>query len=151
MLKTCFKCKRELPRSEFYAHPQMGDGLLGKCKDCTKADAIANYDRRRQDPAFVARERARGRDKHARLYSTGAGWQSPDAPLEMKKRAWVVLNRAVQSGQVVRPTTCSDCGDAGRIDGHHRDYAKPLDVDWLCQKCHRRRHAVHPERLQVSA
>ena len=41
VLKRCFKCGGRFPRSEFYRHPSMGDGLLGKCKGCTKKDAAA--------------------------------------------------------------------------------------------------------------
>lgn len=56
-LKKCFKCKHVKPLIEFYKHPRMGDGYLGKCKSCTKNDAnkqridnleiIRKYDRNR--------------------------------------------------------------------------------------------------------
>lgn len=37
--KTCFKCQTTKPLTEYYKHPFMGDGHLGKCKDCTRNDA----------------------------------------------------------------------------------------------------------------
>ena len=40
--KICFKCHRELLLDEFYRHPKMVDGHIGKCKDCARSDAL-NY------------------------------------------------------------------------------------------------------------
>lgn len=50
------------------------------------------------------------------------------------------VRRAVSSGALVRPEKCSRCGSGGRIQAHHHDYDKPLDVEWLCASCHLERH-----------
>lgn len=68
MKKRCFKCGLEKPLEEFYKHPQMGDGHLNKCKECAKKDVRENYDKNIENPDYVEKERARGRDKHHRLY-----------------------------------------------------------------------------------
>jgi hypothetical protein len=61
-----------------------------------------------------------------------------------RELARVTLQRAVRAGDVVRPDRCSRCGNEpppGRaINGHHHDYSKPLDVEWLCEKCHTAHH-----------
>jgi hypothetical protein len=31
------------------------------------------------------------------------------------------------------------CGEP-KVHAHHEDYSRPLDVTWLCQKCHVQRH-----------
>lgn len=51
------------------------------------------------------------------------------------------LSRAKKSGKIeVRP--CSVCGDT-KVQGHHKDYDKPLEVVWLCDKHHRELHGGH--------
>lgn len=32
-MKTCFKCGESLDEDQFYKHPAMADGRLGKCKE----------------------------------------------------------------------------------------------------------------------
>lgn len=48
----------------------------------------------------------------------------------------------MQRGELVRPAVCEQCGAAGDIHGHHDDYAKPLEVRWLCHPCHAGEHTV---------
>ena len=66
-MKKCFKCGIEKELSEFYVHPQMGDGHLNKCKDCTKNDVKKDYNEKSQSPEWMEKERSRGRDKYHRL------------------------------------------------------------------------------------
>ena len=54
-----------------------------------------------------------------------------------------LLEQAIEDGLMERKTVCEKCGDSGtfkngrtKIQAHHTDYNKPLDVIWLCQKCH---------------
>jgi len=58
-----------------------------------------------------------------------------------KRRAHVAVCNAVRRGRLIKPTSCVDCGkEATRIEAHHADYSKRLDVAWLCQQCHITRH-----------
>ena len=150
MDKRCFRCGATKGLSEFYAHPRMADGHLNKCKDCAKNDASEFLRRKVATPDGLEAERARGREKYRRLYRVGPNWTSPPATRAQRIRASSVLARAVRSGKILRPRRCEDCGVIPkRIHGHHEDYNKPLAVIWVCSMCHRRRHAIHPERVKT--
>src|ERR1700733_276343 len=62
-----------------------------------------------------------------------------------KQRAQTAVACAVENGTLVRPARCSRCGSTKDIQAHHPDYSKPLDVEWLCCKCH---VGVHRPRRQ---
>ena len=80
-------------------------------------------------------------------------------------RAWAVLNperartthnaammvyRAIRAGKLIRPDQCSGCRQhSTKIEAAHVDYARPLDVIWLCVRCHRDFDRVAPKTLGV--
>ena len=53
-----------------------------------------------------------------------------------KKAARDISYRAIKSGKLIKPDICPKCGSSIDIEHHHEDYSKPLDVVWLCIKCH---------------
>ena len=42
MTKLCFGCGLEKNLTDFYKHPKMNDGHLGKCKECCKSQNRTN-------------------------------------------------------------------------------------------------------------
>jgi len=64
-------------------------------------------------------------------------------PVQAKKKvakvAWVAASK------LPRPRKCQKCRRLGsRIDAHHSDYDRPLDVRFLCRSCHMKAHRRRP-------
>lgn len=147
--KKCFKCGKAKPLDEFYKHPRMKDGHLGKCKECTKKDVAE--DRINNPEKLKARDRKRNRLPH-RIKKRKEYAQSPKGRKvcnkikknwteknPLKRLASLMVNRAIKAGRLKRQS-CEKCGSAVRVHGHHDDYYKPLEVRWLCSKCHAKLH-----------
>lgn len=76
-----------------------------------------------------------------------------------KNRCRVATSRAIKRGILTRQP-CEECG-LEKVDAHHEDYSKPLEVRWLCRAHHAALHvaknqaralALKPERdLQEAA
>lgn len=135
MKKTCFKCSKEKDLGDFYPHPQMADGHLNKCKECTKRDVKANY--RKNLEHYKEYERGRFRRPERRAYLIELQ-RSIRRNNHEKYKARVAVGNALRSGLLVREP-CAVCGEE-RSQAHHPDYSKPLDVVWLCHEHHRKEH-----------
>lgn len=57
-----------------------------------------------------------------------------------KRKAHNKVLTAIRAGRLVKSIACECCGSKEPLDAHHDDYSAPLDVRWLCRRCH---HAVH--------
>lgn len=53
-----------------------------------------------------------------------------------KQKARLKLKYEIKMGRIIRPDTCSVCKEKKKIEAHHEDYDKPLDVVWVCRQCH---------------
>lgn len=152
-MKECFRCEKVKDLAEFYTHPQMADGHLNKCKTCTKEDArrhraanldrIRAYDRNRADtPArvvarkCVAAVRRGDPEKRAADLESRRKWRERN---KIKRATHILCGNAIRDGRLKREP-CVRCGATENLHAHHEDYYKPLDVTWLCQKCHGLRH-----------
>jgi len=56
-----------------------------------------------------------------------------------KYAAHYAVAQALIHGTLIRPSSCR-CGNRGRLEAHHEDYAKQLEVDFLCVPCHKEKH-----------
>lgn len=134
-MKKCFKCGAEKEIDCFYRHPKMSDGRLGKCKECTKLDTRSSY----RERIVQRKEYDRLRNKRPERRASNAERQRA---IRVSSRDKYVARSAVQYavrvGKLI-PMPCEVCGDE-RVQGHHDDYSKPLDVRWLCFKHHKEVH-----------
>jgi len=138
-LKTCFKCGTEKPLTEFYRHPMMGDGHLNKCKKCTKKDTREN--RRKRIDYYRKYDLQRYRDNPKRREATLRWFKEKMALHPAAKKASDIVSNAIRDGRMKRQP-CEVCGDP-KSEAHHPDYAKPLDVMWLCRSHHVQWHHKH--------
>lgn len=148
--KRCFKCLQVLPLEAFYKHSMMSGGRMNKCKECTKRDVKehrqANLERVR------AYDKLRGSMPHRvaarkEYAQTEAGKLAHKRALDKQKAirpkqaaARYAVSNALRDGKLVK-LPCVVCGSE-KVEGHHADYDRPLDVVWLCNRHHREAHAL---------
>jgi len=153
MTNTCKVCGVTSDVAEFYK------GVNTRCKEChkqkvrenraEKADYYRAYDAHRyqNDPKVRKRHRryAKTQEGKASLNAARKKWLQENAE---KRACHTILNNAVRDGRAVKPNACQSCGKSDcRIEGHHHDYTKPLDVKWVCRSCHVAIHRKEDESL----
>ncbi len=56
-----------------------------------------------------------------------------------KSAAFHAVNQAVKTGELVRPTVCPVCSALTFNVPYQEDYTKPLEVEWMCIGCYRKK------------
>jgi len=68
----------------------------------------------------------------------------------IKQRARQTIHNHLNRGLAEASRRCDRCGITGvKLEAHHYDYARPLEVDYLCTTCHNEWHVRFDIRLFI--
>ncbi len=147
--KICTKCAEEKCLAGFYNKKAGKYGKHAECKICRRESAKrwaeenpSKKKQKRIQEDTLRRRLTKEQVEEAKLLGKTSLDESKLAHLKkyygmkIKAMARTYLNGVIQQGLIIKPMICEECGKDGIIHGHHSDYSKPLDVQWLCPKCH---------------
>ena len=144
--KMCLKCKTNKPSEAFGKNRSRQDGLQDWCKECSR-------EYRKTKRCQVSKRKywrsEKGKEAKREYYQTPIGKTINQNQTKRRHRLYPertyarqAIQRAIKSGKMTRPDTCSVCGVPCEPVGHHRDYSKPLEVIWVCGICHSAEHKI---------
>lgn len=133
MRKICIRCTINKELEDFYLHKRMADGHLNVCKECVKK-MVRNRSRSERGRE-LDRKRNQTKKRKAKLIEYQ---RKRRAKLQKEYKARGVVSTAIRKGTLIKGI-CEICGEV-KVEAHHEDYNKPLEVKWLCGTHHRALH-----------
>jgi ribosomal protein S27AE len=128
-MKRCPRCEETKPETEFHKAVKRADGLYAYCKPCSR-ERVHEWESSHSEARRAACRRREQRHPGRKRRGT---------PEQESARRAVKIE--LKHGRLARPTECPSCGRSdSKVHAHHDDYAKPLDIEWLCARCHGRLH-----------
>ncbi len=124
MERWCSGCKKILDSSKFNKH--LRDGYQAYCRKCR-----CKYDKSRKGISRHGITTSEEATRTSRAYRA----RYPERYL-----AFLLVKRAIRSGKL-KKAPCEKCSSINSL-GHHADYSKPLDVNWLCLQHHNEVHGI---------
>ena len=162
-MKVCTRCKEEKHFDEFYTNRKVRDGKDYRCKSCVAEYRKNNLERCRKIGLKSYYKNQSKNKKRAREYyyknkdrinelsktphgreMSKKGVNSYSSKHPDRHKTHVEFALAKRSG-LLEKKPCEICGTDKKIHGHHEDYNKPLDVNWLCRSCHDLWHNIKRE------
>jgi len=127
MIKSCDLCIKYIEvRNKTYKY----------CSDC-REEANLLVKREVDSKRY---ERIKGTDYYRQKTAKATQRYVSKEENKQKVKARILLNRAVDRGEVLARAceVAEEC--VGRVEAHHDDYTKPLEVHWVCKKHHTAQH-----------
>jgi len=163
--RICTICKIEKSYDEFYKSKKGKNGHAEQCKACrlikdreyyknNPAICLAKHERwaKRNPDKILVNQRAyyhRNKEKILEKLRESRrinGYSNTKAYRKRNKEKIACHNYvalAIKFGQLNRPDSCDKCKIQCKPQAHHHDYTKPLEVVWLCPKCHGEVHRTY--------
>lgn len=138
--KACTGCGVVKNATEFFSRAASVDGLQPCCKECDSQMRSQRYDENWDEERETRQRYGRNPQRKKKALESNRKYRQRNP---QKMSAHNAINNALRDGKIERPNYCSDCGLAtSNLEAHHEDYSKPLDVEWLCTRCHGKRHRI---------
>ena len=138
--KRCSRCGEVKPTDAFVKDRRNGDERGCACTACTHARGKI-YKEKHKD--MSARYRKIHNENYLKEHGVSYAKTRRDiynAKYPLRRKAREAVETALDMG-ILAKKPCEICGEI-KVVGHHKNYLRPLDVQWLCTPCHR---AVHVE------
>jgi hypothetical protein len=153
LVSWCKSCERKRSREKYYRNYEKSLLTKKKYRDKNKEKIAA------QGAEYYQKNRAHFLELRKKWYKNNKEkkidqqkkWRELHRDVErksylkfcennpLKHTAYMKVLNAKRQG-ILKPQPCSGCGSTNRIQAHHTDYSKPLEVVWLCSKCHTKEH-----------
>ena len=152
-LKTCTKCRLELPENQFQFTLSNGKRIqrarCGKCmadyhrEYCKKrAEIDSDFKKKRIEQAVEWSKK--NKEKRSRIAIARNKRELALFPEKVRARA--LVNQRVRFGRMPHASSlqCEKCGNSAHHYHHHKGYVKPhvYDVVPLCRTCHKAEDAA---------
>jgi hypothetical protein len=110
------------------------DGRTAACRDCLQERDRQRFPKEREKRAQWSKRYYAG-DGKAIVNACKSRWQESN---KVKRACHIITGNAIRDGRLIQ-SPCEVCGKH-KVHAHHDDYAKPLEVRWLCALHHRKLH-----------
>lgn len=152
----CRDCTNEYARKLFHKHKEKFNENRRKYYETHKENQLARqkeyYKENRDEIRRKANARNKTPEEREKANARSRKWarenkerhyknskrskeRNPERQLAHQSVMW-----ALRLGFLIKPDFCSKCERKIKVEGHHTDYKKPLEVIWLCRTCHLKEH-----------
>lgn len=152
-MRTCKHCLLIKPADDFYK------SNVSACKECVRKQVRSNrlgniayyrnYDRQRyrdHDHRKIVAQKSANSEAGVEARKRSFNRMKEQQPEKYKARN--AVSNALRDGKIKRAEACFFCSGTSRLQAHHSDYSRPLDVHWLCSACHGKLHSINGDFLR---